>query len=196
MIHGLVIGEIWSTIKVDSLVGRKMLVVAPERLASFDALGATQIVAVDCVHAGVGDRVIVALGKAARNAVGDECAACEAAIVGVVDGVDLIEAETPNAPSKKKAPRKKKKPSSKKKVAAPPTPDPEPSEETGDLFAAVESQEELTGPPPEDALVEETLELIPEESELTPQSDESEPDLPGFDNVDDVWNEDEEEKGD
>lgn len=82
MIHGEVVGELWATVKVSSLDGRKLLVVRP---AGGDAVDVPDVVAVDLVSAGVGDHVVVALGKAARNAIGREDAACEAAIVGVVD---------------------------------------------------------------------------------------------------------------
>ena len=44
------------------------------------------VVAADRVGAGVGEQVVVAYGRAARNALGlDENAAIEAAVVGIVD---------------------------------------------------------------------------------------------------------------
>ncbi|MCA9322607.1 MAG: EutN/CcmL family microcompartment protein [Planctomycetes bacterium] len=143
MIHGVVEGEIWSTIKVGSLVGRSLLLVRPDGPTNHrpDLETFAEIVAVDCVGAGVGDRVIVALGRAARNALGDEHSACEAAIVGVVDGLRRASEppsdDDPPSPKKtssrkksapKKAAAKKVKPSTKKKRG------PRASESTGDLF--------------------------------------------------------------
>ncbi len=119
MIHGEVVGELWSTVKVESLTGFKMLVVRP---AGGPEKGGqppvADVVSVDLVGAGLGDRVIVALGKGARNAVGRDDIACEAAIVGVVD-----EAEPPKKKRRKRA-KKKPKP---------------PAEETGELFPETES---------------------------------------------------------
>lgn len=108
MIHGEVVGELWSTIKVSSLDGHKLLVVRP---AGGDALHVPDVVAVDLVSAGVGDRVVVALGKAARHAIGRENVACEAAIIGVVDDTTVEPSATRGA---KTAAAKKKKTSRKK----------------------------------------------------------------------------------
>ena len=80
MLRGTVVGEVWSSVKVADLDGRKLLVITNE------ATGA-EIVAVDIVGAGAGDRVIVALGRAARNAFGrGQDVAVEACVVGVIDG--------------------------------------------------------------------------------------------------------------
>jgi len=90
MFLGRVIGEVWATKKVDDLTGKRLLVV--ESLDDRTGPGApkvTPVVAADPLGADVGERVVVAFGKAARVAFGgDSDYAFEAAIVGIVDAVD------------------------------------------------------------------------------------------------------------
>jgi ethanolamine utilization protein EutN len=82
-----VVGSVWATRKVESVRSLKMLLV---RLLDADLKPAGKLwVAADVVDAGVGDRVIVAVGRAARLAVGDDSAAVSAAVIGVVDAVDV-----------------------------------------------------------------------------------------------------------
>ena len=135
MIHGEVVGEIWATVKVASLTGLKLLVVRP---AGDILLGSTarrpqaDIVAADLVGAGVGERVIVALGKAARLALGaGENVAIEAAIIGIVDDLHLRDEPAPphderdgepnaaEAPSRPRRGRGKKAPENDLGTAAP-----------------------------------------------------------------------------
>ena len=60
------------------------------------------------VGAGVGDRVIVALGRAARNALGrGNDVAVEAAVVGVIDGRDLPGEPAESISGAAAAPKKK-----------------------------------------------------------------------------------------
>ena len=82
-----VVGSIWATRKVESVRALKMLLIKPldENLKATGELW----VAADLVDAGAGDRVIVATGRAARLAVGDENAAVSAAVIGVVDSLDI-----------------------------------------------------------------------------------------------------------
>lgn len=133
MIRGEVISELWSTVKVSSLDGRKLLVVRPQ---GTDAAHVPEIVAVDVVGAGVGDRVLIATGQAARFAIGRENAACEAAIVGVIDAsVDEEPVEEAPTPKKKTGRSKKKstrKAASRKKTPAKQT-DETPADETMSL---------------------------------------------------------------
>lgn len=90
MLHGDVIGEVWSTVKVETLAGSKLLVVRPHAQGAPCDDDVPDVVAVDLVGAGVGDRVIVALGRAARNALGrGNDVAIEAAVVGVIDGREM-----------------------------------------------------------------------------------------------------------
>jgi ethanolamine utilization protein EutN len=84
---GEVVGNVWATRKVESVRSLKMLLVRVLD-AELKATGEL-LVAADVVDAGVGDRVIVALGRAARLAVDDDNAAVSAAVVGVVDSHEL-----------------------------------------------------------------------------------------------------------
>jgi len=87
MFLGEVVGEVWATRKVDDLGGKRLLVVERLDEASGKPGGkVTPVVAADPLGAGIGERVIVAFGKAARVACGgDGDFAFEAAVVGIVD---------------------------------------------------------------------------------------------------------------
>ncbi|PWC32869.1 EutN/CcmL family microcompartment protein [Azospirillum sp. TSO35-2] len=82
-----VIGTVVSTSKAESLAGTKLLVVArlTERLIPD---GVTEVV-VDTVGAGNGETVIVARGSSARQALGRDHSVADAAIVGIVDTVEI-----------------------------------------------------------------------------------------------------------
>jgi len=87
MFLGKVVGTVWSTKKTPDLEGVRFLVVHPYDL---DKEPTKSIVVVaDRLGAGVGEMVICAFGKAARTAIGDQDMAIEAAVVGIVDRVDL-----------------------------------------------------------------------------------------------------------
>ncbi len=96
MFVGRVIGEVWATRASADLAGKRLLVVEP--LDDTDGPAApkvTPVVAADPLGAARGERVIVAFGKAARVACGgDGDYAFEAAIVGIVDDLDV-----PGAPA-------------------------------------------------------------------------------------------------
>lgn len=87
MIIADVVGTVWATRKAPSVSGLKLLLVRP--LVEGLKPGGELWVAADVVDAGVGDRVVVVTGRAARLAVGDEAAAVSAAVVGVVDATEL-----------------------------------------------------------------------------------------------------------
>jgi ethanolamine utilization protein EutN len=95
MFLGRVIGEVWATRKVEDLGGKRLLVVQPlDDRRDPAAPKVTPVVAADPLGADLGQRVVVAFGKAARVACGgDGDFAFEAAIVGIVD-----ELEAPGAP--------------------------------------------------------------------------------------------------
>ena len=80
MIIGKVIGSVVSTRKNENLVGSKFMIVEPQ---SGDTNN--KIVAVDNVGAGIGERVLVAFGSAARIGCDKKNAPIDAAIVGIVD---------------------------------------------------------------------------------------------------------------
>ena len=87
MFLGKVVGTVWATKKAASLEGVRFLVVHPYNL---DKEPNTNVVVVaDRLGAGVGETVLCAYGKAARSAVGDQEMAIEAAVVGIVDQVEV-----------------------------------------------------------------------------------------------------------
>lgn len=96
MFLGRVIGEVWSTRKVEDLEGKRLLVVeALDERRDPGAKKVTPVVAADPLGADLGEHVVVAFGKAARVACGgDGDYAFEAAIVGIVDDFDV-----PRAPA-------------------------------------------------------------------------------------------------
>ncbi|HEV2704778.1 MAG TPA: EutN/CcmL family microcompartment protein [Pyrinomonadaceae bacterium] len=92
MFLGKVVGTVWSTKKTPDLEGVRFLIVHPIDL---DKEPTRNIVVVaDRLGAGVGEVVMCAYGKAARSAVGDQEMSIEAAVVGIVDRMDLRDAES------------------------------------------------------------------------------------------------------
>ena len=82
MILAKVCGSIVSTSKNEKLVGYKFMIVKPiENDKEIDRY----FIAVDGVGAGVGEKVLVALGSAARLGVQNPEAPIDATIVGIVD---------------------------------------------------------------------------------------------------------------
>lgn len=89
MFLGKVVGTVWSTKKSLDLEGIRFLVVHPYDLEK-DPTRNIVIVA-DRLGAGSGEMVICAFGKAARTAMGNQEMAIEAAVVGIVDRVDITD---------------------------------------------------------------------------------------------------------
>ena len=87
MILGKVVGTVVATRKDERLVGSKLLVVQTQDLQGRDE--ASYMVCVDTVDAGPRDRVLVVTGSSARMASGLKDCPVDAAIVGVVDSVEL-----------------------------------------------------------------------------------------------------------
>lgn len=82
-----VVGNVWATKKVADLEGMRFLIVHPFDL---DKEPNTNIVVVaDRLGAGIGEIVMCAYGKAARSAIGDQELSIEAAVIGIVDSIDL-----------------------------------------------------------------------------------------------------------
>jgi len=91
MFLGKVVGTVWSTKKTPDLEGVRFLIVHPIDL---DKEPTRNIVVVaDRLGAGVGEVVMCAYGKAARSAVGDQEMSIEAAVVGIVDRMDIQESD-------------------------------------------------------------------------------------------------------
>jgi ethanolamine utilization protein EutN len=82
-----VVGTVWSTKKTPDLEGVRFLIVHPYDL---DKEPTRNIVVVaDRLGAGTGEMVMCAFGKAARSAIGNQDMSIEAAVVGIVDRVDI-----------------------------------------------------------------------------------------------------------
>lgn len=89
MLIARVIGDVVATHKAPSHQGRKILVVQPLNLD--DSERGEPLLALDSVDAGVGDRVLLAMeGFAAMTSVGRPGSPIDAAVIGVIDAVDLI----------------------------------------------------------------------------------------------------------
>jgi microcompartment protein CcmK/EutM len=88
MVLAKILGSIVATRKDPRLEGRKLLVVAPVDPASGARKG-TPLIAVDTVGAGFRETVLVVSGSSARMAQGCTDCPVDAAIVGIVDTVDL-----------------------------------------------------------------------------------------------------------
>ena len=83
MLLGRVVGRLWAARQAASLGGRKLLLVRPET-----AGGGTSprlVVAVDGLHAGPGDRVIVAHGSRVRDLTVGEDVADKDIVIAIVD---------------------------------------------------------------------------------------------------------------
>ncbi len=92
MILARVVGQVVSTVKRPQFEGAKLLLVQPESPDGTPHGGT--LLAVDSVGAGVSERVIVVVeGRAAGEALGRARAPVDAAILGIVDHVDVDERE-------------------------------------------------------------------------------------------------------
>ena len=85
-----VVGTVVSTQKHGKFEGAKLLLVQP--VTPDDQPRGTALLAIDGVGAGVHERVLIVLeGRAAGEALGRKAAPVDAAIIGIVDHVDLVE---------------------------------------------------------------------------------------------------------
>ncbi|MCR4615957.1 MAG: EutN/CcmL family microcompartment protein [Clostridiales bacterium] len=99
MIICQVIGHVWATKKEETLSGLKLMVV--KEVETNQKNGDT-FVAADVVGAGVGERVLVVSGSTARRALGKDELAVDAAIVGIIDVLE-VDREKAKATVPKKA---------------------------------------------------------------------------------------------
>lgn len=89
MLLARVVGTVVATRKDPRLVGNKLLVVRP-----IDPSGKAEggyLVAVDTVEAGAGETVLVVSGSSARMASGMKDCPVDAAIVGIIDAIEVNE---------------------------------------------------------------------------------------------------------
>ncbi|HVI43171.1 MAG TPA: EutN/CcmL family microcompartment protein [Anaerovoracaceae bacterium] len=81
MLAGQVIDSIWATRKAESLVGLKFMVVK-----LIDGINDGKlIISVDTIGAGIGERVILCEGSAARKMLGKDTIPIDSVIVGIID---------------------------------------------------------------------------------------------------------------
>jgi ethanolamine utilization protein EutN len=84
---GKVVGTVVAPTKDESLIGSKLLVVQPLNLDGMNTISLQ--VAVDTVGAGNGETVLVVSGTSARRVVKNDNSAADAAIIGIVENIDL-----------------------------------------------------------------------------------------------------------
>jgi ethanolamine utilization protein EutN len=90
MLIARVIGTVVATQKHGTFDGAKLLLVQPISLD--DTSRGTPLLAVDSVGAGVHEKVLIVLeGRAAGEALGRKGAPVDAAIIGIIDHVDVHE---------------------------------------------------------------------------------------------------------
>ncbi len=87
MLIGTVVGTVWSTVKDPTLAGVRFLVVQPFTL---EGQTAETIVAADPLGAGIGERVLVVFGRAARHMIGrGHDVGFQTAVAAIVDRMEL-----------------------------------------------------------------------------------------------------------
>lgn len=88
MLVGTVVGRVWATQKDATLEGLRFLVVQPFTRSAEPS--AETMVVVDPLGAGVGERVLVVFGRAARHAIGrGHDIGFQAAVSAIIDGMEL-----------------------------------------------------------------------------------------------------------
>jgi len=89
-----IIGQIVATKKDESMNGKKLLLLRPQLVDEKNPTkfrhGQNTIVAVDNVGAGEGDLVMFAQGSSARQAAGLKTLPVDAAVVAIIDSVDVL----------------------------------------------------------------------------------------------------------
>ena len=91
MVLARIVGTVVATRKDPRLVSNKLLLARPVDPRDRNRLEGGYLVAVDTVDAGVGETVLIVSGSSARMASGMKDCPVDAAIVGIVDSVDLSE---------------------------------------------------------------------------------------------------------
>jgi ethanolamine utilization protein EutN len=87
MLLARIVGTVVATRKDPRLVSNKLMVVRAVDTAG--KLDGQPLVAVDTVDAGVGEMVLVVSGSSARMAAGLKDTPVDAAIIGIIDTVDI-----------------------------------------------------------------------------------------------------------
>jgi ethanolamine utilization protein EutN len=90
MLIGTVVGHVWATVKDPTLEGARFLVVQPFTLDGKPS--AETLVAVDPLGAGIGERVLVVFGRAARHAIGrGHDVGFQSAVAAIIDRMELAD---------------------------------------------------------------------------------------------------------
>ncbi|WP_462410563.1 EutN/CcmL family microcompartment protein [Neobacillus sp. Marseille-QA0830] len=92
MYVGIVVGSVVATRKDDDLVGKKLLIVEKVQ-PSGEKTGVIEV-AVDSVGAGRGEYVVVTKGKSAGNVFDKPASVIDAAIVAIVDSLEVEEVKS------------------------------------------------------------------------------------------------------
>lgn len=87
MILAKVVGTVVATRKDERLVSNKLLVARP--LDPSGKPDGNYLVAIDTVDAGFGETVLIVSGSSARMATGLKDCPVDAAIVGIIDAIDI-----------------------------------------------------------------------------------------------------------
>jgi ethanolamine utilization protein EutN len=88
MIIGRVVGSIVSTSKAEKLQGKKLLVVQPLDMITIQPDG-KPIVAIDTVGSGKDEVVMIVSGSSARQTVVTNGTPVDAAIIGIIDHIEI-----------------------------------------------------------------------------------------------------------
>lgn len=90
MLIGTVVGNVWATKKDPTLAGLRFLVVRPYTTDGRDS--AETLVAVDTLGAGIGERVLVVFGRAARHCIGrSHDIGFQTAVAAIIDRMELAD---------------------------------------------------------------------------------------------------------
>ncbi|GAA0337103.1 EutN/CcmL family microcompartment protein [Bacillus carboniphilus] len=88
MIIGKVIGNVVSTSKAEKLQGKKLLIVQPLDLVNIEPDG-KPVVAIDTVGSGLEEVVMVVSGSSARQTQITNGTPVDAAIIGIIDTIEI-----------------------------------------------------------------------------------------------------------
>jgi ethanolamine utilization protein EutN len=89
MLLAKIVGTVVATRKDPRLVSNKLLVVRP--IDPRGKVDGNYLVAIDTVDAGVGETVLIVSGSSARMAAGLKDCPVDAAVVGIIDAIDINE---------------------------------------------------------------------------------------------------------
>jgi microcompartment protein CcmK/EutM len=92
MIVARIVGTVVATRKDERLVSSKLLIARP--IDPYGKTEGTYLVAVDTVDAGFGETVLIVSGSSARMASGLKDCPVDAAIVGIIDTIQVKEPES------------------------------------------------------------------------------------------------------